>query len=255
MDLSLLQFLFLFIMVGFAGFIDSIAGGGGLITITTYLALGIPSDLILGTNKCVSTTGGSVSIFRYIKSGAVNLKIIVYGIIAGLVGSSIGASLAQFLSNENMIYILLAVVPLVLILNYFKSKILIRSGGPLVHSQLIVRCTLIGLIIGAYDGFFGPGTGTFLIFAMFLFMNMEMREASASARVINFTSNIAAFFVFLLKGLIAWKIAAVAIVASMIGNFLGSGFVVSGNVKMIKHVFNFVLISLLAKSIYDLVHM
>ncbi|CBW26051.1 putative integral membrane protein [Halobacteriovorax marinus SJ] len=252
MDLTLLDSFLIFIFVSFAGFVDSIAGGGGLITIPTYMALGVPSHLILGTNKLVSTSGSTVAVFRYIKSGVVDFKVIGYGIFLGLIGSSIGANLASYLDKKNMTYILIAVVPIIFILNNFKDRILKHDDFSLTNKQLIIRCSLIGFIIGGYDGFFGPGTGTFLIVAMVLFLNYGLHQASASARMINYTSNISAFIIFLSKGLIAWEVATIAIFASMCGNFLGSSFVVKGNVKVIKTVFNFVLLGLLAKSILDL---
>ena len=252
MDLSSIQYLLIFIFVSFAGFVDSIAGGGGLITIPTYMALGIPSELILGTNKLVSTSGGSVAVFRYIKSGVINFRVIIFGIIFGLIGASIGANLATHLDSKNMTYILIIIVPIIFILNHYRNKILVAEPIKLDYTPLIIRCSLIGLVIGGYDGFFGPGTGTFLIVAMVLFMNMQIHEASASARIINFTSNISAFIVFFTKGLIAWEVAIVAITASILGNYLGSSFVVKGNTSVIKKVFNFVLAGLLAKAIFDI---
>lgn len=252
MDFSVLQYFFLFVLVAFAGFVDSIAGGGGLITVPTYIALGVPSEFILGTNKCVSTTGGTLSIFRYIKNGVVDFKLMIYGIFTGFVGSMVGAQMSAHLDSEKMVYILIVIVPIIFILNYFKEKIV---AGNEEHSQetLIVRTLLIGLIIGCYDGFFGPGTGTFLIIAMVFLLNMSMVEASPNARVINFTSNISAFIFFLFKGVILWKVALIAILASLTGNHLGSSVVLKGNHRLVKYVFNFVLVLLLCKSIYGLV--
>lgn len=252
MDLSIIQYFFLFVLVAFAGFVDSIAGGGGLITVPTYMALGVPAEFILGTNKCVSTTGGTLSIFRYIKNGVVDFKLMIYGIGTGILGSLVGARLSTVLDNDKMVYLLIVIVPIILVLNYFKSKI-VADRKEISNGVLIFRTLLIGLIIGCYDGFFGPGTGTFLIIAMVFFLNMSMVEASPNARVINFTSNVSAFIFFLIKGLILWKVAAVAILASLAGNHLGSGVVLKGNHRLVQYVFNFVLILLLLKSFYGLV--
>ncbi|WP_034720357.1 TSUP family transporter [Bacteriovorax sp. DB6_IX] len=252
MEYSLIQYFFIFTMVCFAGFVDSIAGGGGLITVPTYIAMGVPSELILGTNKTVSTSGGIISVYRYIRSSGLDFKILIYGIIGGVIGSSFGAHLATMLDSNKMVYILVIVVPVIFALNIYKSRLKSDHVISLSRFALLLRCFLIGLVIGCYDGFFGPGTGTFLIVAMVLFMNMEIHHASANARIINFTSNITAFAIFLIKGLIAWKIALVAIIASIIGNYIGSSFVVSGNTKVVKKVFNSVLLGLLIKSAYDI---
>lgn len=252
MDLTLIQYFFLFALVAFAGFVDSIAGGGGLITVPTYMALGVPAEFILGTNKCVSTTGGTLSIFRYIKNGVVDFKLMIYGIGTGFLGSLIGARLSTVLDNDKMVYLLIIVVPIIITLNYFKSKI-VADRKEIPTNSLILRTLLIGLVIGCYDGFFGPGTGTFLIIAMVFFLNMSMVEASPNARVINFTSNVSAFLFFLFKGMILWKVAAIAILASLTGNHLGSGVVLKGNHRLVQYVFNFVLVLLLLKSLYGLV--
>lgn len=256
-ELTLLEYSALFSLVAFAGFVDSVAGGGGLITIPTYLAFGVPSELILGTNKCVSTSGGSLAIYRYLKNGVINFKVMIYAIVTGLIGSSIGTQLSRHLDSKRMVYLLIVLVPFVLFLNWYKGKSLKKKSNAEIEAlsakQMILRSSLIGLIIGCYDGFFGPGTGTFLIIALVFFMNMNMVEASPNARVVNFTSNITAFVIFLAKGLILWKVAMVAIVASMFGNHIGSGLVIKGNEKVVKIIFNFVLVGLLFKSILDLI--
>ncbi|MBL6991447.1 MAG: TSUP family transporter [Bacteriovoracaceae bacterium] len=253
LDFTILQYATLFLFVGFAGFVDSIAGGGGLITVPTYIILGVPDHLILGTNKCVSTSGGTMAIYRYLKNGAVNLKVMIFGVIAAVVGSFFGAYLSRFLDNKKMVYLLILVVPVVLVLNYYKKKLLLKSTKDLSFKTMTRRCLAIGLIIGCYDGFFGPGTGTFLIIAMVFALHMGIVDASPNARIVNFSSNIAAFIYFLIKGLIAWKIAAVAIIASLVGNYLGSGVVLKGNHKVVTLVFELVLVVLLFKAIYDLV--
>jgi len=252
MELDLIQYIILFTLVGFAGFVDSIAGGGGLITIPTYIALGVPAELILGTNKCVSTTGGTMAIFRYIKNKTINFSIMIYGIIAGILGSFTGAYFSKLLDNQKMVYLLIILVPLILFLNYKRSRIKPDRINDLTKKQVISRTLVIGLVIGCYDGLFGPGTGTFLIISMVFFLHMEMIKASPNARIINYASNISAFIFFLIKGAIAWKIASVAILGSLVGNYLGSGHVIKGNTKVVSMIFNLVLIGLLFKSVFDL---
>lgn len=252
MTLVFIDYVLVFIFICFSGFVNSIAGGGGLISIPTYIAIGLPSELILGTNKFVNTCGGTISAIRYLRSGIVDFSIIKYGIFLALLGSIVGANLATVLDSEKMTYILIVVVPIIFILNHYQGKLLKPEDYSISKASMILRCSFIGFIFGGYDGFFGPGTGTFLIVALVLFMNHTLHEASASSRMINFTSNLGAFFIFLFKGVIAWEVAIVGILASLIGNYLGSSFVVKGNAKVIKNVFNFVLLGLLSKSIYDI---
>jgi uncharacterized membrane protein YfcA len=251
MEMFTLDHLLLFLTVGFAGFVDSMAGGGGLITVPAYMVFGVSPELILGTNKCVSTTGSTIAIARYLKNKAINLKLMIYGVVAGVIGSTVGAYLSSYLDSKKMVYLLMIVVPIILGLSFYRSKLKDENRPPLLRSQLITRCIFIGFIIGGYDGFFGPGTGTFLIISMIFFMNMTILEASANARVINYTSNLSAFAVFLIRGTIDWQVAGIALCGSIIGNYLGSGYVLKGNTKVVQVVFNLVLVSLLAKSIYD----
>ncbi len=246
-------YLLMFLLIGFAGFIDSIAGGGGLITIPTYIALGLPDVSILATNKTVSSFGSTVAVANYVKNKLILWPIAIYAIIASLLGSAIGAQLSSHLDKKKMVFLLIIVVPIIFYLNYKQGKRILSSHQEKTfNTQQVITATLIGFFIGGYDGFFGPGTGTFLIIAFIYFLNFSMKYASANARIINYSSNLAAFFTFLMSGKILWSIAAIAIVASMTGNFIGSRLVINKADKAIKPVFNFVLFLLLAKCIYDL---
>lgn len=251
MELELYQYIFLFFFVALAGFIDSMVGGGGLITIPTYISLGIPNQLILGTNKCVSTSGATIAMIRFIKNKSIDFKFFKYAILFSIIGATLGASLAKFLSNKNMIYILIVLAPIVLFLNHRKNKLNKLLDHPRDIKNPLTRAHLIALIVGLYDGFFGPGTGIFLIFSMIYFLDFSLIHASPNARLLNYSSNLGAFVYFLIKGLIFWKVAFMAIVASMVGNFLGSGQVIKGNQKVVQIVFNTVLIGLILKSLYD----
>ena len=251
MEIELWQYFAVFLLIGFAGFIDSIAGGGGLISVPTYLALGMPVELILGTNKCVSSSGTSFAVFRYIKSGSILWKTVIYAIVAALFGSAIGASLSSYLSRSTIFTLLLVVIP---ILFYLQARHMGEQAdqSELTQHQIAARATLAGFFIGGYDGIFGPGTGTFLLLAFMLFLHMSTREASANARIVNYASNVSAFAYFLYHGLIFWPIALIAIAGAICGNWLGSGLVINNADKVVIPVFRFVLTLLMLKCGYDL---
>ena len=223
-----------------------------MITIPTYLALGVPTELVLGTNKAVSTTGTSVAVFRYIRGGLIAWRLMIFAIVSGMLGSFVGAKLSIYLTRPIMLGILLAVIPLIFLL---QRKIDLKGQG---ESQLeiglgsIIKATIIGLLIGGYDGLFGPGTGTFLIIAFVMILNMNYKEASSNGRIINYISNLAALTVFLWQGRIYWPAAFVAFGGAMIGNYLGSGLVLSKAEKIVGPVFRLVLFGLLIKCIYDI---
>ncbi len=251
MEIEFWQYISVFLLIGFSGFIDSIAGGGGLISVPTYLALGMPADLILGTNKCVSSSGTTFAVFRYVKNRTIIWETVIFAIVAALIGSAIGASLATYLSRNSIFILLLVVIPILFTLQarYMQA---VTVKPQLNRLQVISRATFLGLFLGGYDGIFGPGTGTFLLLAFMLLLHMSSREASANARIVNYASNVSAFIYFLIQGKIFWPVAVVAISGSICGNWLGSGMVIKNADKVVIPVFRFVLLLLLVKCGYDL---
>jgi len=254
LHLTIYTVVILFILIGFAGFVDAIAGGGGLITIPSYLAVGVPADLILGTNKFVSASGTGLAVYRMLKHGSVDWKILKIFIVFALIGSFIGATLSFFLDQQKMVYLLLVIVPIMLWINYLKPK---KQASNLNLSKLpikeiLITGAIICFIIGGYDGFFGPGTGTFLYLSFTYFLHFSIKSATIYARIINFTSNFAAVIYFLCVGQIDWLIVIIVLPAALIGYWLGSNCVIKGSEKWIKWIVSFVLILLLTKSIIDI---
>jgi uncharacterized membrane protein YfcA len=251
MEFEIWQYVVVFLLIGFAGIIDSIAGGGGLIAVPTYLALGLPAELILGTNKCVSSSGTTFAVFRYIKNRTILWRTVIYAIVAALIGSAVGASLSSYLSRNLIFILLLIVIP---ILFYLQTRHMVSQADKpeLTVRQIACRAIIAGFFIGGYDGIFGPGTGTFLLLAFMVFLHMSTREASANARIVNYASNISAFAYFLIQGRIFWPVAFIAIAGSICGNWIGSGMVIKDADKVVVPVFRFVLVLLMLKCGYDL---
>lgn len=250
LELTLLDFVAIFFLVALAGAVDSIAGGGGLITVPTYLAFGLPPGLALGTNKAVSSTGTTLAVWRYARSGAIDWKLARGAVALSAAGSLVGAWLSRFQSRETMTLLLLVVVPLVLALSLRRRQGLLpatreRSRGA------VWGAAAMGLALGGYDGFFGPGTGSFLLFGLVQFLHLGMREASATARVINYASNLAALAVFAGSLQVHLPVAAVAASGALAGNYLGSHFVLSRAEKIVRPVFLTVLSVLLLKLIFE----
>lgn len=250
MHLSLLSGSFIFLMVFFAGFIDCIAGGGGMITIPTYLSAGVPPELVLGTNKMVSSIGTLTAVIRLLKSVKVNLKPVLSGILFTFTGAWIGARLSQYLNHTAMVVLLLFVIPSVLILS--AKKAYKTESRYRVNGIFFIKLCSIVFIIGAYDGFFGPGTGTFLFLGFMYLLSMSAREAVISAKIMNFVANFGALIYFLISGLIAWPVVVIALPASVLGYQLGAYFVLRANVKRIKLIVVLVLICLMLHLIFSL---
>lgn len=250
MDLTVWQYVVVFVVIMFAGLVDAIAGGGGLLTIPLYLALGVPDQLILGTNKCVSSCGTLIAVGRYVAHGNIQWRLLAVGLLAAFLAAMGGAALSQNLDSKAMAALLLVIVPLVFVGGRQVPRHLPDRLGPWRWQDLLAMF-LIGLVIGGYDGFFGPGTGTFLLLAMVLLLRLAFAQASSHGRLVNFASNLGALAYFGGMSQILWQVAGVAIAGSVLGNWLGSGLVLRRQAAVVRPVFFGVLALLLVKVIWD----
>ncbi len=237
------------IMLG--GMIDAIAGGGGLITLSAYYAVGLPPHIALGTNKFSAVWGTVTASWRYIRSGHVSWRYAVFSIVGALAGSLLGAAIALRVSGNILRYMLLVVVPLVMVLVLRKPK-LERVRIEFSNAVMLMLAVACGFVIGVYDGFFGPGTGVFMTMAFSSILRLDMITASGNARVVNLASNLAAIVVFIAGGTIDYAIGIPCAVASIIGNFIGSEIAIKGGGKVIRTVMIVVLSLLLVKIVMEL---
>lgn len=241
-----------FPLVFFAGFVDSIAGGGGLISLTAYRAVGLPAHMAAGTNKFSSSVGTAISAGRFVKSGHIHWPTAIASAIAALFGSAGGAQLALYLDERILAYIMTGITPLVAVFLIF-NKDFTEKEKEVPHTIMMVGAGLIGLVMGAYDGFFGPGTGTFLIIAFTAVLGMPLLTAAGNTKIVNLSSNIAALVTYIINGNVIYKIAIPAAACSILGNYLGAGFAMKKGAKAVRPMMIFVIILLLAKVIWDLV--
>ncbi len=248
MTLTPETFLIVCPLVFLAGFIDSIAGGGGLISLPAYLISGLPAHLASGTNKMSAMFGTTLSTAKYAKEKKVNWRAAVPAVCGALPGAAIGARL-QLLVPERIIYIfMMCMIPVVAVVTLLR-KDKMEEDLPEKKINLFVS-TLIGLVIGIYDGFFGPGTGTFLMMAFSMFCGLTLVMASGSAKVVNLASNLASMVTFLFAGNILYLLALPAAACSMLGNYLGARLAVKKGAKAIRPMFYVVLTLLMLTVLY-----
>ena len=231
-----------------AGFVDSIAGGGGLITLPVLLNLGIDPRLALGTNKLQATFGSGSATVHYARAGAVNLSECRRGCVFAFVGATAGALLVQQLDPN----LLKRLIPILLII----VAVYLWCRPQLGETDLHPRMTrqrfdfLFGLGIGFYDGFMGPGTGTFFTMALMLGLGFNLTKATATTKVLNFATNVAALLVFLLFGKI-WFLAGIVMGAGQwLGARAGSKMVLRHGTKFIRPIFLSVVMLIALKMIY-----
>jgi len=245
-------FLFIAPFIFFAGFVDAIAGGGGMISIPAYLAAGVPPHLVLGTNKLSSAMGTCFSVRNYLRRVPVTFNFVAPIIAAALIGSALGAKLVLLIEPKWIKVLLLLALPVVAYLVY-KAK---RFGyEDLSHlytmKQQRCRALTIAFIIGAYDGFFGPGTGTFLALAFTRFLKWDLLRATAYAKYINLSSNLAALATFLFSSVVAVPLGLALGVMSILGHTTGSLLALKRGASIIRPLTLLVLAALLCKIAWD----
>ncbi len=203
-----------------AGLVDAIAGGGGMITVPTLLALGLPPHLALGTNKLQSTFGSATAALRYRGHGLVRVREVWFGVLMTACGAAVGTIAVQFLDAQ----VLRRIVPVLLCAVFVYFLVMPRPRAQAQHARLphYLFYSMCGLAIGFYDGFFGPGTGSFWALALVSLASVPLLQATAITKVMNCTSNAVALLAFMLGGNVVWGIGLVMGVGEICGAWLGT---------------------------------
>ena len=232
MELSFEVLGILFAVAFVAAFIDAIAGGGGLITIPALLMTGMPPAMALGTNKLQACGGVFSASVYFLRKKAVDLKTFWPILLLIFIGSILGALLVQQL-DPSFIKKLLPFLILAIGLYFLFTPKLGEQDRQSRISYGVFACAL-GLPLGFYDGFFGPGTGSLMNLACILFLGFSLTKATAHAKVMNFASNLSALIMFLIGGHIAWQVGIVMMVGAMLGGNLGAKMVMSRGKQLIR---------------------
>ena len=248
MTLTPQTFLIVCPLLFLAGFVDSIGGGGGLISLPAYLIAGLPIHQAIATNKLSSTFGTSLATVRFIKNGLVNFRLAVPSVIMAVIGSSLGANLSLMVDEKIMHYILFVVLPVTAFVVLNRKLFHDNEGSEVIADRrTYITAMAAAFIVGIYDGFYGPGTGTFLIIAFTVFAKMNIRSANAHTKVINLTTNITSLIIFLINGQVLLPLGLAAAACNMAGNYVGSGLVLTKGSKVVKPIILIVLLLLLLK--------
>lgn len=245
-------FLIVCPLVFLAGFVDAIGGGGGLISLPAYLIAGVPAHNAVATNKLSSSIGTTVATGRYIRNGHVDYKLGIPGIIMALIGSQIGARLALLVSDEIFKIIIMFALPVLAIYMLLKKDIQPKDTDKISFKRQLAIVVVVTFAIGMYDGFYGPGTGTFLIIAYTALAKMDVLKAGGNTKLANLTSNISALVVFLMSNNVLMVLGLVASVFGIAGNYLGAGFAMKHGAKGIRYVILVVIALLFVKILFKL---
>ncbi|MCP3945150.1 MAG: TSUP family transporter [Desulfobacteraceae bacterium] len=247
-DISPFSF-FLFFLTGLvAGFVDSIAGGGGLISLPVLLSMGMSPQLALGTNKLQASFGSLSSAATFIRKGTVKLNENMHGIAFTFMGAVMGAWSIQQIQGGFIQDIIPVMLLFVFFYTLFSKNLGTQPGRPKMTKHLFF--TLFGLGLGFYDGFFGPGTGSFWTGAMLIVMGMEMTKAAGTTRIMNFTSNIVALSIFIIGGNVFYSAGLCMALGQIIGARTGAGMAIKKGASFIRPIFLTVVFLTILRLIY-----
>jgi uncharacterized protein len=258
--------LALLVLAAFAaGFIDAIAGGGGLLTVPALLSVGLPPHVVFGTNKGQAVFGATASLVAFWRRGLIDRTRARYAAACGFVGSLCGAWLLLRIPNEPLKPIIAVLLSIAVLLTFVQpsqvaAKVSAQSAASTASpesvgaapSSIVFTSGLLALALGAYDGFFGPGTGTFLILGFTLLAGDSLTHASANAKVVNWASNLAAMLLFFARGTIVWKIALPMAAANIVGASLGARAAAHVGDTLVRWCLRIVATALIAKLAYGI---
>ena len=248
-DLTLATALFLLAASFFAGFIDSIAGGGGLIQLPALL-IGLPKSetaVVLGTNKLSAVFGTTTAAALYRKQIKPDPKILIAMGLPAFLGSAGGAVLASKIPTSSMRPMVLVLLIIVAVYTWFKPDLGKFENLRHLPKRRVQIAAIAGVVIGFYDGVFGPGTGSFLMLILVASLGYAFITASAIAKVVNVATNVGAIMVFGINGAVLWQIGIILGIANITGAVIGARLAIKGGSTLVRKVFLLVTVALIVK--------
>ena len=239
----------LFLVGMAAGFVDSIAGGGGLVALPALLAAGLPPQVALGTNKLQSSFGSFTASIQYIRKGQVKVRNVLPGIVYTAIGAATGSAVVQQLEPGFIRHL----IPILLLLVLIYTIVVRDFGGGERTARMPAHLfyLVFGFSLGFYDGFFGPGAGSFWTAAFVIVMGQQMTRAAGHTRVVNFTSNVVALGGFILGGNVYFSVGICMAAGQIIGARLGSGMAIQRGAGFIRPVFMAVVFLTILRLMYS----
>lgn len=236
-----------------ASLLDAVAGGGGLVSLPAYLLAGLPPHNAIATNKLSSSIGTCASTARYIKNKCVDWPTAIPAGILAVLGSIAGAKLVLAVDEQIIRYVMLVVLPLVALVVLRKRDLGALPEAPVDRRKQFLIVAAVTLVVGMYDGFYGPGTGTFLLLAYTQLAGMSLRAASGNVKIANLASNVGSLSVFLLNGQAIVPFGLIAGAFALLGHFLGAGLLLKNGARVVRPVVLVVLALLFVRLIWDIV--
>lgn len=251
MELTLSMFLIVCPLSFLGGIVGAIGGGGGLVSLTAYLLAGLPANTAVFTNKLSTVCGMVVSGARYYKNNCVDFKLAAIGVVAAAIGGFTGAHFALMVDEVIFKILLLILLPLVSMYVLLKKDLEPKNVGSISRRRQCVIVAISTLLLGIYAGFYGPGSGTFLILVYSALAKMNLLKAAGNAKVTDTTAEFCSLLVFLSNGVVLIPLGFAGAIFSIMGNYIGTGMAIKNGNKVIRIVILSVLALLLLKIIFD----
>ncbi|MFD3156665.1 TSUP family transporter [Haloimpatiens sp. FM7330] len=246
--------IILLCIAGFvAAFVDSIAGGGGLITVPAYLLAGLKPSFVLGTNKFGAACGSFTSSLKFAKSGKVNFKLLGFLVPFTLIGAVIGVNVVLNINEAVLNILVLVMIMFIGIYSMFSKTLGVENKFKGLNNKNIFLGIILALLLGFYDGFFGPGTGSFLIFGLIGIFGYDFVHAVGNARILNFISNITSLILFAINGRIFYTYAIPVSIFMILGARLGTKVALNKGSKLIKPIFVVMSLAVAGKMLFGLI--
>ena len=250
-ELSIEMLLFLGVAGFIASFIDSVVGGGGLISVPALMMTGLPPVVVLGTNKMAAFMGSITSVVAFMRSGKIDLNLIKYLFPISAFGSAIGVYTVQLIPTDFLKPIVVGMLILVTIYSLMQKNWGEKSTYTGMNRKTAILSGIVALVMGFYDGFFGPGTGSFLLFA-FLCIGFDFIMSAGNARTLNFGSNIAAMIAFAYLGFVNYTYALPMGIGMVFGAIAGTKMAINKGAAYVRPLFILMTVILIGKQLIDM---
>lgn len=255
MEINIFTYIIACPLVFLAGFVDAIAGGGGLISLPGYLIAGLSPIMASATNKLSAGMGATVAFGNYLKNGLVNLKLAVPCILVSMLFSSIGARVQMMIPEYYLKIFMLVALPITLLLVLNKETLKSKSiFNTKLTKKVFVLALFISAVIGFYDGIYGPATGTFLLIFFVKVVGMNIKESNGIAKAINWATNMGALVLFMSSGRVLISLGIVCGLFNMLGNYLGSNLFMKKGVDVARPIMISVMIIFIIRITLELLH-
>ena len=246
------EFLIVCPLALIAGMVDAVAGGGGLISLPAFIFAGLPVHNAIATNKLASTMGTTLATIRYALSGYMVKRFVVAGVVCGLSGSTLGSNLALMTDDGAFKAIMLVILPFVAFFVLRTKNLDAFANRELPRGRALAITAAAAFLIGIYDGFYGPGTGTFLMLALTALAHQDVRTAAGTTKAINLSTNAAALAVFIANGAVLFPLGLAAGAFNIVGNWIGSSSFMKRGSSIARPVMLVVIVLFAARLVFDL---